>query len=75
LISDEFNKYFCNIAKTLIEKLNIKANTSFADYLKSRVAESIYLTPPHVREIVSLINGLNIKKHTGYDDIPVYLSQ
>jgi len=53
-------------------KLNIKTNTFFDDYLKNRVAESIYLTAPHVREIVSLINGLNIKKATGYDDIPAY---
>jgi len=71
LISNEFNRYFCNIGRTLIEKLNIKANTSFADYLKSRFAESIYLTAPPIK--VSLINGLNIKKSTVYDDISLYI--
>jgi len=69
-IANKLNEYFCNIAKTLQQKLpQPNNNQQFKNYLQHPIPESIYLNPPTPTEILNTIQSLITKKSMGNDDI------
>ena len=72
-ITEEFNKYFCNIGEQLAN--NFPNNTNFEDYLENKVENSFFLHFTIEQEIIREIDNLNAKKSSGYDDIPAKFVQ
>jgi len=55
-IANKLNEYFCNIAKTLQQKLpQPNNNQQFKNYLQHPIPGSIYLSPPTPPEILNAI--------------------
>ena len=73
MISEEFNKYFCHIGEHLAKKF--ENNTNFKEYLQNKVENSFFLHSTTEQEISRVIDNLNPKKSSGYDDLPVKFVQ
>ena len=73
MISEEFNKYFCHIGEHLAKKF--ENNTNFKEYLQNKVENSFFLHFTTEQEISRVIDNLNPKKSSGYDDLPVKFVQ
>ena len=72
-ITEEFNKYFCSIGEHLAS--NFENNTNFKGYLQNKVENSFFLHLTTEQEISKIIDNLNPKKSSGYDDLPVKFVQ
>ena len=67
-ISEQFDKHFCNIAKT-IEKEIPSAKKNFSDYLKNPIEKSFFINPA-IDEVETQIKCLKNNKATGPKSIP-----
>ena len=66
-ISNEFNKFFANVAKKLNAKtcsstLNVKQDTDFLEFLGNRVQKSIFLSPTSPEELEDIVSNLENDK-------------
>ena len=68
-ISEQFNKHFCNIAKT-IEKEIPSAKNNFSDYLKNPIEKSFFINPTTADEVETQIKCLKNNKASGPNSIP-----
>ena len=68
-ISEQFNKHFCNIAKT-IEKEIQSAKINFSDYLKNPIEKSFFINPTTADEAETQIKCLKNNKACGPKSIP-----
>ena len=69
-ISEQFNKHFCNIAKT-IEKEIPSAKNNFSGYLKNPIEKSLSINPTTTAdEVETQIKGLKNNKESGPNSIP-----
>ena len=70
IIADSFNTYFVNIGSNLSSKLNLRDHSlSFNNYLTSRTESQFNFSTISVEEVLSIINNLENKNSSGYDDI------
>ena len=70
IIADSFNTYFVNIGSNLSSKLNLRDHSlSFNNYLTSRTESRFKFLTISVEEVLSIINNLENKNTSGYDDI------
>ena len=70
IIADSFNTYFVNIGSNLSSKLNLRDHPlSFNNYLTSRAESRFNFSTMSVEEVISIINNLENKNSSGYDDI------
>ena len=67
-MSEIFNTYFSKIGVELANNIPL-TNTSFNDFLKSPNPNSLFLFPTNTSELIAIVNKLQDKKSTGYDDI------
>ena len=67
-ISCAFNDYFSNVGKKLSEKF--PSQSDFRKYMKTNQANSIYITPIIVQEVITEISKLKTNKSSGPDNIP-----
>ena len=68
-IANEFNNYFTNVGSSLSAKIPA-ANVDFRHYLKfSTPPNSFFFRPCTCSEIINIINLLQNKNSTGYDNI------
>ena len=65
-IAEHFNKYFCNIAKKLSDKIRPPINEEIK--LPSMNSKSIYFEPTNQNKIKSIINNME-NKNGGNDNI------
>lgn len=68
-ICSAFNDYFCSIGPSLAASINSDFNIHKFGTLISQ-PNSLYLYPTTINEVVILINGLDIRKSSGPDNIP-----
>ena len=68
-ISEQFNKHFCNIAKT-IEKEIPSAKNNFSGYLKNPIEKSFFINPTTANEVETQIKCLKNNKASGPNSIP-----
>ena len=68
-ISEQFNKHFCNIAKT-IEKEIPSAKNNFSGYLKNPIEKSFFINPTTADEVETQIKCLKNNKASGPNSIP-----
>ena len=73
-ITEEFNKYFCNIGGKLAENFDSN-NTQYKQYLSNKVENSFYLYETTENEISKEIKKLNTKKAVGPDGISAKILQ
>ena len=70
IIADSFNTYLVNIGSNLSSKLNLRDHSlSFNNYLTSRTESRFNFSTISVEEVLSIINNLENKNSSGYDDI------
>ena len=69
-IANEFGKYFSSIGKTLSTQIP-KANHNIDTYIKNIIPnpKTIYIQPTTIQEVEKLIDGLENKNSSGYDEI------
>ena len=74
LIAKHFGDYFSTVATTVVDNLNILPDSSsFNEFLRDRVVDSIVLQPTVPTEIfISINNALVNKKACGPDNISPY---
>ena len=72
-ITEEFDEYFCSIGEHLAS--NFEKITNFKGYLQNKVENSFFLHLTTEQEISRMIDNLNPKKSSGYDDLPVKFVQ
>ena len=68
-ISEQLNKHFCNIAKT-IEKEIPSAKNNFSGYLKKPIEKSFFINPTTADEVETQIKCLKNNKASGPNSIP-----
>ena len=67
-----FNNYFTNVGRNLAR--NIKSTSlSFADFMSHPSSNTFFLEPTTEFEILGLTKGLDVKKASGYDNLPAKL--
>ena len=70
IIADSFNTYFVNIESNRSSKVNLRDHSlSFNNYLTSRRESRFNFSTISVEEVLSVINNLENKNSSGYDDI------
>ena len=68
-----FNDYFCDVGKTLAEKiLDCSSVNKFNSYLHERVSSCLFLSPTTPTEIFHQINSLKTSKSCGHDEVSSY---
>ena len=67
-IANIFNDYFSSIGPNLAKTIP-QTNKTFADFLKNKHPNTIFFIPTDVNEIKKIVEKINSKKSTGYDDI------
>ena len=67
-IPNIFNDYFSNIGPNLAKTIP-KTNKTFTDFLKNNNPNTMFFIPTDVNEIKKIVEKINSKKSTGYDDI------
>ena len=73
VIANQFNDFFCSIGPKLADNINYATGKQSKDFLKKKVADSIYLVPPTNNEVLNLITSLK-NKAVGHDNIqPFFL--
>ena len=68
VISENFNKYFANIAVELNNKIP-KVPTKANDSLNGNFPNSLFFDPVTAEELISVSNSFNNKSSSGHDDI------
>ena len=69
-IAASFNTYFVNIGSNRSSKLNLRDHSlSFNNYLTSRTESRFNFSTISVEEVLFIINNLENKNSSGYDDI------
>ena len=69
-----YNDYFCNVGKTLAEKVPSCSSVNKCEsYLHQRVSSCIFFSPTIPTEISHQINSLKNSKSCGYDEVSCYL--
>ena len=68
-ISEQFNKHFCNIAKTTHKEIP-SAKNNFSDYLKNPIEKSFFISPAAANEMETQIRCLKNNKASGPNSIP-----
>ncbi|HKU83279.1 MAG TPA: hypothetical protein VJP58_04485, partial [Candidatus Nitrosocosmicus sp.] len=75
-VSNEFNKYFANIAPDLANKIP-ESNKIFKEYMnygdRPMPSKSCVLLPTDAQEIISIVSQLTNSSSSGHDNIPVNL--
>ena len=68
-----FNDYFCNVGKTLAEKIpDCSSVNKVKSYLRKRVSSCLFLSPTTPTEIFHQINSLKNSKSCGLDEVSSY---
>ena len=68
-ISDELNRFFCNIGEELQSKIPQNIENSFQNFLPDRNASSMFLRPVNYHDVLQEIKKLKTKKAPGPDGI------
>lgn len=68
-IASKFNDFFINIAKELTNNLNQPNDKTFESYLRSPINSTFHFRHVTCKEISDIIQKLNNKNSTGYDNI------
>jgi len=68
-IANILNRHFTSVGEKLASKLE-NSKTKFESYLNDKCQNNIFLHEIEMHEILDEIQGINIKKAMGYDDIP-----
>ena len=71
----EFNKFFTNIGNELANNFESQDRETFRNFLNSPVLTSFCLLETNEYEIKHLIERINTKKATGYDELPAKFLQ
>ena len=69
-VTKEFNDFFTNIGSNLANNFDNQHSDTFREYLNNPVLESFCLLETNIFEVKHFIEKINIKKATGYDDLP-----
>lgn len=72
-ISEKFNSYFTDMAKTLSEKIP-PSNKHFKEYMPGSEINSIVLLPTTPGELITISRSLKATHSTGIDDIDPHLT-
>ena len=67
-ICNHLNNYFCNVAGDLVSSLT-PTNISHRQFMNAPILNSVFLEPVTKQELSILIDGLNLRKSPGYDNI------
>ena len=70
IIAERFNKFFIKIGTNIQNKLS-PTKKYYADYLLKPSKEIFLITPTTDEEISHIISGLNIRKSTGRNSMPI----
>lgn len=72
-VANKFNKFFTEIASSLINGSAVTANTGFQSILPNTPTNnhSMYLKPVNEDEIAQIIKEMKNKKSVGLDEIPI----
>ena len=68
-IAEEFNKYFCEIGKSLADKINDLNKNASINYLPERLSCLLLLNPTIPNEVFKVVRSLKDTKPCGYDNI------
>ena len=68
-IAETLNKHFCTVGKNLAAKVP-NPKSSFKQFLKAPIPNSIFIDKITPTEVIELINGLDSRKSPGIDEIP-----
>ena len=69
-ITNEFNKFFTDIGSNLASNFDNRHRDTFRKYLNTPVLDSFCLLETSELEVRHFIEKINVKKATGYDDLP-----
>ncbi|XP_077995944.1 uncharacterized protein LOC144449300 [Glandiceps talaboti] len=72
-ITEDFNNFYVHVGENLANKIPTSPNTTFHDFLGEKVPHSFFFYPVTKLDIVNTISALDIRKATGFDDIPCKL--
>ena len=70
LVTQEFNKFFTSIGNNLANNFENQDRNNFREFLNNPVLESFSLIETSEYEIKYHLEKINIKKSTGFDDLP-----
>ena len=71
-ISEAFNSFFVNIGPNLASRIP-NSKKSFHQYLNNKNSSSLFFDPVVEGEVKDIINNLNTKKTSGFDEITNFL--
>ena len=71
-ITNEFNKYFSNVAGKILKTRKYEGNKSYDSYLSNH-NKNFRITPTNPAEIYDIIKQLNPRKSTGPNSIPSFI--
>ena len=69
-VTSEFNHFFTNIGSNLANKFDNQERDTFREYLTPPILESFCLLETSKQEVEHYIEMINVKKATGYDELP-----
>ena len=75
LVTQEFNKFFTSIGNKLADNFESQDRETFKEFLNNPVLESFFLLETNEYEIKYYIEKINIKKATGFDELPAKFLQ
>ena len=67
-IGEEFNNYFVGISQSLSNSIPLP-NIKFNNYLHGHHAIHFFMRPTDPSEVIAIVNSLNKKRSTGFDNI------
>ena len=74
-IAEDFNSFFVHVGEKLASKIPPPSNVTFHTFLKNMSTNTFFLHPVSTNEIENLISVLDVRKATGWDNIPSTLVQ
>ncbi len=73
-ICEVFNEYFCDIAGNIVKTIP-KSKVEYGTYMPERGKNSMFMKPVNKEEMLRVIEAMNPRKASGYDEISVKLIQ